>query len=391
MKKLPLILFVILLAIPITLIGGKEEEKVEAPVEEAIVTEEDMDEIDPLIVELRQGLDKYKFGPPDYEGPGGLKPVWHDEFFLTKGEVKKIREGNYTIALARHGSQGEYSTAFFGGIIDFCEYLNIEVIADTSAEFDDATLANNIETMLVLNPDVMTAWPMNQVTAPEIFKPVVDAGVKLVLNDNGIDAFTPGKEYVGVCGANTKDLGAAMGHAAGKSGAKKIAYLYFDAEAWVVNFLDQVAKETLRTEYPDVEIIAEQGWVDEISGPGEAAAAIISRYPEVEAIIVTFNAHSAAATCEEMNRPDIKIISAGMDVPYLLNMLSGGNMYMVCTDFTYTFGTNMAIMAGYAVLGKKSPEYVVSPAASVFKHNVEEMWKLNLPNVPVPQEIKDLL
>jgi hypothetical protein len=51
----------------------------------------------------------------------------------------------------------------------------------------------------------------------------------------------------------------------------------------------------------------------------------------------------------------------------------------------------MAIMAGYGVLGKAAPEYLVAPSATITKDNVEEMWNFAFRIVPLPQEIKDLL
>jgi ribose transport system substrate-binding protein len=350
-----------------------------------------MDAIDPKILELREGMDKYRTENIEFDGPAGQTPTWDTELFLTKGEVAEIQEGNYTVALARHGSQGEYTEALYGGCLDYLDYLNFEVTADTSAEFDDAALQSNIETILATNPDVIVGFPQNTITAAEIFRPAVDAGVKLVFVSNLPEGFVHNQDFVGISTSQPFDQGVYMARAIGDSGAKKVGVIFFDADFYIVNLIDQVVRDTLADEYPDVEIVAEQGFADATQGITDAANALIQQNPEVEALYVSFNALYAATACEDANRPDIKIVSQGLDVPYMVNMLSGGNIYAIITDSTYNIGVNMAIMSGYGVLGKESPEYVVTPSGTITKDNVEEMWDFAFRIVPLPDAIKDLL
>ena len=397
------VIFVTMIA-TITLAGCKEEAvettaaettaAAETMVEEttaAETTAEDMTAIDPKIVELRAGMDKWRTENIKFKGPGGQNPSWDTELFLTKEEVAKIQEGNYKVALARHGSQGEYTEALYGGCIDYLKYLNFTITADTSAEFDDAALKTNIETIMATNPDVIIGFPQNTVTAAEIFRPAVDAGIKLVFVSNQPDGFVHGKDFVGISTSQPYDQGVFMAQALGESGAKKIGFIFFDADFFIVNFIDSVVKDTLASQYPDVEIVAEQGFADVTQGITDAANAIIQQNPEVEALYVSFNALNAATACEDANRPDIKIVSQGLDVPYMVNMLSNGNIYAIITDSTYNIGINLAIMAGYGVLGKEAPEYVVTPSAIITKDNVEEMWNFAFRIVPLPDEIKKLL
>ncbi len=354
-------------------------------------TMEDMDAVDPKILELRVGMDKYRTENIEFDGPAGQTPTWDTELFLTKGEVAEIQEGNYKVALARHGSQGEYTEALYGGCLDYFDYLNFEVTADTSAEFDDAALQSNIETILATQPDVIVGFPQNTITAAEIFRPAVDAGVKLVFVSNLPEGFVHNQDFVGISTSQPFDQGVYMARAIGESGAKKIGVIFFDADFYIVNLIDQVVRDTLAAEYPDVEIVAEQGFADATQGITDAANALIQQNPEVEALYVSFNALFAATACEDANRPDIKIVSQGLDVPYMVNMLSGGNIYAIITDSTYNIGVNMSIMGGYGVLGKESPEYVVAPSATITKDNVEEMWDFAFRIVPLPDAIKDLL
>ena len=401
MKKSMIISFItiisMLLIVFISLTGCKAEVAEEttaattAAPETTAAETEDLTAIDPKIVELRQGMDEWRTTNTQFKGPGGQTPTQDTELFLTVGEVAEIQAGNFKAALARHGSQGEYTEALYGGCIDYLKYLNFEITADTSAEFDDAALKSNIETIMATQPDAIVGFPQNTVTAEEIFRPAADAGIKLVFVSNQPNNFVHGKDFVGISTSQPYDQGVFMARAIGDSGAKKVGVIFFDADFYIVNLIDDVVRDTLAKEYPDVEIIAEQGFADVTQGITDAANALIQQNPEVEALYVSFNAMNAATACEDANRKDIKIVSQGLDVPYCVNMLSGGNIHAIITDSTYNIGVNMAIMAGYGVLGKEAPEYVVTPSAIITKDNIEEMWKFAFRIVPLPDEIKSLL
>jgi ribose transport system substrate-binding protein len=415
MKKISLILVIAVVSIGMlvtfSLSGckGAVEEAVTEAVEEAVeeveeaveeveeaeevaeeVVEEDMDEVDPKIVELRQGMDAWRTENVQFKGPGGQTPTWDTELLLTKGEVAEIQAGNYKAALARHGSQGEYTEAMYGGCLDYLEYLGFEITADASAEFDDAALISNIETIMATKPDVMIGFPQNTITAAEIFKPAVDAGTKLVFVSNQPDGYVHGEDFVGISTSQPYDQGVYMADAIEEATEnKKIGVIFFDVDFYIVNLIDEVVIDEMGKR--GIEIVAEQGFADVTTGIQDAAAALIQQNPEIDTLYVSFNALYAATACEDASRPDINIISQGLDIPYMINMLSGGNIYSIITDSTYNIGVNLAIIAGYGVLGKESPEYVVTPSAIINEDNVEEMWNFAFRIVPLPDDIKDLL
>ncbi|MFC2145677.1 substrate-binding domain-containing protein, partial [Actinomycetota bacterium] len=366
------------------------EEAAEA-VEEAVEEMEDMDVIDPKIEELRQGMDAYRTENIQFKGPAGQDPTQDTELFLTKAEVEEIRSGNYKVALARHGSQGEYTEALYGGCIDYLEYLGFELTADTSAEFDDAALKSNVETIMATQPDVIIGFPQNTVTAADIFQNAADSGVDLVFVSNLPEGYVHGEDFVSIATSQPYDQGVFMADAIGQSGAKKVGFIFFDVDFYIVNLIDDVVRDTLAEKYPDVEIIVEEGFADVTQGITDAANAILVQHPEVEALYVSFNALNAATACEDASRPDVKIVSQGLDVPYCINMLSGGNIHAIITDSTYNIGVNLAIMAGYGVLDKMAPEYVVTPSATVMKDNIPELWDFAFRIVPLPDDLKNLL
>jgi ribose transport system substrate-binding protein len=391
MKKVVMALLIISLLVPFVLFAEKKEAPMEEKPAPEAETMADKNAPDPWILDVRKGLDPYR-GEIMFKGPQGQTPTWDTEVMLTVGEVEKLRAGNYKLGLARHGSQGEYTDALYGGAIDGCKHLGIKVVADTSAEFDDATLKSNIETIMATKPDAIIGFPQNRVTAAEIFKPVVQAGIPLVFISNQPEGFVHKRDFVGISTSMPYDQGKFMADAVAEgTKTKKVGIIFFDADFWITNFIDDVVRDTLATKYPDIEIVAENGYADVTTGVENAAAALIQQYPEVDTLYVSFNALYAAAACEAAGRKDIKIVSQGLDKPYMVNMLSGGNIYAIINDSTYSIGVNTALLAGYGILGKSAPEYTISPSAIVTKDNLKEMWNLAFRIVPFPKEIEDLM
>ncbi len=391
MKKFNVILFLAVFLLPLLLLAGAGKEG-PAPVKEAErAAEVGGDETDPWIIEVREGLEKYR-GAILFDGPQGQTPSWDTELVLTLNEVEEIRKGSYTAAIAWHGQQGEYTDALGGGIKDGLKHLGIKLVAEASADFDPAKQKTDVESMMALKPDVIITLPTDSVTSVATFRPVVDAGIKLVLISNQPNDYVHGKDFVGITTSMPYDQGRFMADAmAQATKTNKVGIIFFDADFWIVNFIDGVVRDTIADEYPHIEIAAEQGFANPATDIENAALAIIQRYPEVDTLYVSFGALPAALACESAERDDISVISQGLDKPYMQNMLSGGNIYAIITDSTYNIGVNAALLAGYGILGKPAPEYTISPSATITKENLREMWKLAFRVVPFPKELEELM
>jgi ribose transport system substrate-binding protein len=395
MKKLLLIVFVILLAVPAVMLARPKPVDVEEP--PAVMEEEpepvDMtaDEVDPWIIDVRRGLEKYR-GPIIFKGPLGQTPQWDTEIVLTNAEVEKIRQGNYTAAISWHGFQGEYTDALGGGIKDGLKHLGIKLVAETSAEFAPEKQKTDVESIMALQPDIIITLPTDSVTSVATFRPVVDAGIKLVLISNQPQGYEHGKDFVGITTSMPYDQGKFMADAVAMgTETNKVGIIYFDADFWIVNFIDDIVRFSLTKDYPQIDVVVEEGFANPAVDIENAANAIIQRHPEVDTLYVSFGALPAALAAANANRPDIKVVSQGLDKPYMQNMLSGGNIYAIITDSTYNIGVNAALLGGYGVLNKRAPEYSISPSAIITKENLKEMWKLAFRVVPFPPEFEEML
>ena len=390
-KRLAMVLMLLALLVlaPCVLMAGGQPDKGEKK-EGAAISAADLAKVDPWITEVREGLDKYR-GSFNFKGPNGQTPTWDTSLVLTLGEVQKIKSGNYTAVISWHGSQGEYTDALGGGIKDGLKHLGIRLLGEASAEFDPAKQKSDVENLMAMNPDIVISLPTDSVTSVQTFKPVVEKGKKLVLISNQPQGYVHVKDFVGLSTSMPQDQGKFMAEAvlkATKSG--EVGFIYYDADFWIVNYIDGVVEETLKQGKPNIKI-HKKGFANPATDIENSALAILQTNPKVDALYVSFSALGAAIACESLGRKDVKVVSQGLDKPYMQNMLSGGNIYAIITDSTYNIGVNTALMAGYGVLGKPAPEYLISPSATVTKDNLREMWKLAFRVVPFPPELEALM
>ncbi|MBC8389472.1 MAG: substrate-binding domain-containing protein [Actinobacteria bacterium] len=399
MKKISLILIVAVVSISMvatfSLIGCKEEpiEEVVEEVEEAV--EEDMDEIDPWIVDVREGYMKYVGDiPPVFKGPNGQNVTWSkDTLVLTKSEVKEIQEGNYKVAIAWHVQSGDYIAAWRQGIIDTCEYLNLEIVAETDANYDPGKQKSDVETIIALDPDVLISIPIEPVTSAEAYRPALDAGILLSLGSNQPEGYVKGEDYIGITTANCHDRGLVAADLVGEliGEDSKIGLVTWGVEYWFTNYSDNLVRDTIEEKFSDITVLADEQFVD-WEEAGNVAAGIIQRYPEVEGFYTTYvsSALPIASACVDANRPDIKIITNDIDEPTLVNMVEGGNIVGSGEDMTYNIGVDIVIQAAYGILGKEGPEYAVGPIMPVYIDNAREAWELTK-HIPVPDGLGEAL
>lgn len=200
---------------------------------------------------------------PVTQGPGGEAATPSGEISLTGNEISEVQAGGYTAALLWH-TAGAFTEAVSQGAKDAFAELGIEVIAETNAQFDAAQQANDVETVLAQNPDIIISLVLDPVSGAEAFRPAVEAGVHLVFLSNVPEGYVHGTDYVGLV---TGDL-AAMGIAAADllaealGGQGKVGFIFHDAAYYVTNQRDQAFKAWIQARYPDIEIVDEQGLAD---------------------------------------------------------------------------------------------------------------------------------
>ncbi len=331
--------------------------------------------------------------PPMTQGPGGEQAVPASEIGLDDNEIAEVQAGGYTAALLWHTS-GAFTEAVSQGARDTFAELGIEVIAETDAGFDAVQQANDVETVMAQNPDIIISLAIGPDAGAEAFRPAVDAGVSLVFLSNVPQGYVHGEDYVGIV---TDDL-AAMGITAANlladalGGEGEVGFIFHDAAYYVTNQRDQAFKSWIEINYPGMEIVAEQGLADPAAAE-EIASALLTRNPDLDGIYAPWSAGPAdgvIAALRAAGASDVAVVTMDLDTNVSLDMVEGGNVVGIAADEAYNLGRTMALEGAYGVLGKSAPAFVVVPAIGVTADNIVEGYRQSLADDP-PREVLDAL
>ena len=330
---------------------------------------------------------------PVTQGPNGEPASPSGDIQLTADELAQIQEGGYTAALLWHIS-GAFTDAVSQGARDAFAEMGIDVVVETEAGFDAAQQANDVETAMALNPDIILSLTIDPVSAAEGFRPAVDAGVQLVFLSTTPEGYTQGQEFVGVV---TDDL-AAMGIAAANllgnalGGEGEVGFIFHDAPFYVTNQRDQAFKAWIEINFPGIQIVAEQGLADPATAE-DIASTMLTRNPGLDGIYAPWSAGPAdgvLAALRAVGADDVAVVTMDLDTNVSLDLVEGGNIVGIAADEAYEIGRTMATEGAYGLLGKQAPPFVVVPAIEVTADNIVEAYRVSLAADP-PQEVLDAL
>ncbi len=326
------------------------------------------------------------------KGPNGEDAVGADTVELTQEQYDQLNSMNLKAALLWAGA-GEWYNAMTDGAKAEFEKMGIEIVATSDAAFDPATQATQIETALALDPDIILSLPVDPESGTAAFRPAVEQGVKIVFADNGVNNFAAGQDYVSIVTGDQYGMGRAcadlMNEALGGSG--KIGVIYYDADYTVTNNRDNEFIRTILNEYPDIEIVAIQGFAEE-SATGDVASAMLAQNPDLDGIYVSWDvaAEPVLAEVRSAGMTDLKIVTMDLGGNNDLDMAQGGNIYGKVADMPYQIGGTMAKLAALSILEQECPSYVVSEVVRMTRDNMVEAWNTSLNKDPDQQVIDAL-
>jgi ribose transport system substrate-binding protein len=318
------------------------------------------------------------------KGPHGETATPGESITLTADQVARVQAGNFTAGLAWH-TTSDWSNAVDAGAKDEFAKLGIPVVATTDAGFDAARQKNDIETILAKKPSVILSLPVDPETAPEVYRPALDAGTKLVFIDNTPKGFEYGKDYITISTADLVQMGAKAGEALGAQlgGKGTVGYIFHDADFYVTNQRDQAFKQTIETRFPDIKIVAEQGLADPTRAE-EIAQAFVTKNPNLDAIYVTWAepAEFVLAALRNAGNTRTRIVTLDLSEPLALDMVKGGNVAVISADEAYSIGATAARAAALGLIGEKVPPFLAAGAIAITKDNVKAGWNASLHRDP---------
>ncbi len=313
-------------------------------------------------------------------GPNGEAATPSTEIALTSAELEQVKGGNHTAALLWHTSS-DFTNAVTAGARDEFERLGIEVVAVTDAGFDSARQQTDVETVMARNPSVILSLPLDPVSSAVAFRDAREAGVSLVFLSNVPNGYEQGTDYVTIVTDDLFQMGkqAADALAASLGGKGKVAWIFHDAAYYVTNQRDNAFKTTIEKDYPNIEIVDSQG----ISDPARAeeiANALLLKTPDLDGVYATWAepAEGVLAALRASGNDHTKVVTLDLSEPVALDMVKDGNVTAIIADEAYELGRAMATAGAYGLLDKAAPPFVVAPALTVQKANVNEGYQRSL-------------
>lgn len=267
-------------------------------------------------------------------GPDGESPVWYTELELTPEEVADVRGRDLRAAIVWHTSS-PFMDAVTSGVRQTFESLDIEVVAETNANFDSATLVNDVQTVLALQPDIIVSIAIDPIADAVTFQAAVDQGVQLAFGSVKPAGYTAGEQYTSVVTYDLAGLGIATADALSSDlgGSGKVGEIYYDANFYVTNQREAAFEERLRAEHPGIEVVDRVPMADPARAE-EVAAAMIARHPDIEAIFAPWDtaAEGVAAAIRNAGRSDIGIYTIDLGNTNALDMASSGLIKVMTSD-----------------------------------------------------------
>ena len=298
------------------------------------------------------------------------------DIHITRQQIEQIKEKKLTAAMAWHGAS-PWISAVTRGANDTFNALGIKTVATTDAQFDPAKQVADLENITALKPNILLSLSVDGTSTKQSYQNVVDSGAELVLLSNPIPGFEHGKEYVGIVTDDMFGMGAeaATSIATAFSGSAKVGMIFHDAKYFITNNRDQAFRKKL-TEFPELKIVSEKGFVKE-NETSAIAAAMILQHPDLDVIYVSWDAAAEGVieALRSFGNRDIKVVTHDLGVNILLDMAVGGNMLATISDRPYIIGATMAKLGALSILGQPAPHFTLVPYDAVTKDNIAEIWQ----------------
>ena len=327
-------------------------------------------------------------------GPNGETPVAASTLSLTDEERAKIRAMGATAALVMQYSGTDWTNAQEAALRATFGEMGIEVVAVTDAGFKADKQVSDIETVMAQKPSIIVSIPVDPVATASAYRAAFDAGTKLVFMDNVPAGFTAGVDYTASVSADNYGNGVVSAHLMAKAlgGAGKIGIVYFAADFFVTNQRHEAFKATITENYPDIEIVVDQG----IGGPDftgdadKAASAMLVAHPDIKGIWAVWDlpAEGVMSAARAADRTDLVITTIDLGENVGIEMAKGGMIKGIGAQRPYDQGVAEALLAGYALLGKEAPAYVALPALAIEQSSLLESWK-TVYRAEAPASIRD--
>lgn len=311
-------------------------------------------------------------------GPHGEQGVNANTITVSDEQKATVKKGKFKIAVCMHYGGNDWATAQIDAIKATCSEMGMEVVAVTDANFSAEKQVADIETVMALKPDAIISIPTDITATEDAYKRAIDSGIKVVFMDNAMKDMEGGKDYVSCVSADSYGNGVVAARLLGNklNGSGKVGMVYYDADFFVTNQRDAGFRDTLKSEFPNIEIVVEQGFTNE-NGCNEQADAILTQFPEIDGIYASWDIPmegilSSVRAAGKEGKIALVAIDLGNNIAL---EIAKGTVVGVGAQMPYDQGVAETKLAALALIGESTPAYVVCPAMKADKENILDAYK----------------
>lgn len=326
--------------------------------------------------------------------PEGIKAVAPSALSLTNEEIEQLKKGKYKVAFSYHTLSDQCNQRKLAAAKEALASWGIDVVSVTAAEFKAEAQVSDIESALALKPDVLFVMPVDPHSVAGALEKVKGTKTKIVFMENVAAGYKAGVDYLGSASSDSYGNGKAaadiMAQQLGYKG--KVAMMFYDMDYFVTNERDRGFRETIKNNYPNIEIVMEAGFTN-VNNTGAVADAIFAKYPDINGIYATWDvpAEGAIASARSLGRNDVIITTCDLGDNAARLIAEDGMIRGTGAPRSAEQGKAEALIAAYGLLGKKLPStFVTPPALPVVKANVLEAYKMSY-GVEAPQALVDIV
>lgn len=326
-------------------------------------------------------------------GPFGEKAFSPDELIVTEEEKRKLREGNFKVAISFHYSGTAWKSLHEEGIRQTLEKYGINVISVMDAHFDPYLQMAQLESIAMLKPDAVIAIPADDSITAKTFKKL-SKKTKLLFLSNVPEGLGT-EDYVSCVSVNERENGHIVGTLLGEyyKGRKnvKVGFINHGVPFYGTHLRDMVASQTVCEEYSNIEIAAVSKFqnIDECY---EICKNMIRRNPEIEGLYISWDrpALQAIRALKELGREDISIFTFDLDEEISEYLVKGEFVKGMSTQRPFEQGVSVARAAAKALVGTNSFKYIGVPPYMIQRNNFLRAWK-DIMHEPLPVRLEQFL
>ncbi|MCW2612575.1 MAG: monosaccharide transporter substrate-binding protein family [Cryptosporangiaceae bacterium] len=199
--------------------------------------------------------------------------------------------------------------------------------------------------------------------------------------DNVQNGMSAGMDYVSVVSADNYGNGVTSAHLLAKAmgGKGEIGAIFHEADFFVTKQRYEGFTATLKSDYPDIDIVESKG----IAGPDfagdaqNAANAMLSKHPKLAGIWAVWDvpAEGVLAAARAGGRADLKVATEDLGKNVAIALAKDSLVVGLGAQRPFDQGVTEARLAAGALIGKQAPPYIALSALPVDHSNVLEAWR----------------